>query len=182
MNRNALRRAAGGGGRGGQALVELVVGLIAIMAVFAGLLQIMLLGRARSDTLLEARADAGETAMDPALLIQAPAFADDVLEGPDGASYSADDVISSGSPVPFMVTAVERSAADPAGWQQIDAVPNNAVSDLHNSAQPTYAFDFVRGRSTRVVPVLGAAQHLLYNASSVRVEAEVWLPWLQGIY
>jgi hypothetical protein len=168
--------------RRGQALVEVVVGLIAIVALIAGLLQITSLSRAHSDTRTEARAAAAREAMDPATLIYAPVFVGDVQAGPDGARYSVDDRLAPGSTAPFLFDIVDRSAGDGEGWQHLDAVPGNPVSRMRASAVPTLEFGFVRAQARRTVPVLGAAQRLFFNRSEVEVETEVWMPWMTGLY
>jgi hypothetical protein len=167
---------------GGQAMIEFVVGLIAVLALFAGLLQIASLTRARTDTMVNARRNAAVRAlMDPTLL-STPDYIEAIAVGPDGSSYSVDDTPAIGSPSVFVATTVDPSAADAAGWDLIGSAPGNAFTALRTSAAPMYDLQMVQGADRETVPVMPAVQHLMYDAASITVESQVWLPWIRGLY
>ena len=49
--------------KAGQAMIEFIIGLVALLVLFAGLLQIIEVGRVRTEKMFEARAEAGRLAI-----------------------------------------------------------------------------------------------------------------------
>jgi len=163
-------------------MVELIVGLVAVLALFAGLLQIASLSRAHTEALVEARREAGALAMLDADVFALPEYIQDWEEGPDGKRHTRDDVFRAADPAAFQGIVVERAAEDEEAWEVLDRVPENAVSSLHGSAIPAADFGFVRGYDSRRVGLITAVQSLLYRAPSITVEAEVWMTQTKRIY
>jgi len=173
--------------RAGQAVVEFLVGLVAVLVLFAALLQMASLNKAHTDTMVEARRQAGELAMlqlGPGLEIMSdPDYILNWQEGPDGKRHTRDDRFSSASPAAFNAVIVDLAAPNAEGWTIIDSVPDNRLTGLHNDPDPVAGFGLVRGHhSVSDVPLLPAVQSLLYRAESIDVESEVWLTWTKGIY
>jgi len=166
-------------------MVEVIVGLVAILAIMSGLLQIAGLTRAHTAVLVEARREAGQAALlglgsGPPL--SAPHYIMDWQEGLDGKRLTRDDTFTMASSVPFDDGIVERAAPDPQGWELLHSVPEDALPRLHNHANPVSLFGLVRGHAEACVPLLPAVQHLLYAADTIEVESEVWMTWTRGIY
>lgn len=168
--------------RRGQAMLEFIVGLVAVLALFAGLLQIASLTKAQTDTMVTARRNAAALAMMDPSLLTAPDYIETITVGDDGSSYSVDDEREIADPSAFTAVTVVPSAASAADWALIDAVPGNQFSALKSSAVPMVELQMVDGSDRRTIPVLPAVQHLLYDADTITVESRVWMPWLRGIY
>lgn len=163
-------------------MVEFLVGLVAVLVLLAGLLQIASLTKAETDTMIDARREAAEKAMsDPALLATAD-FVGDVLVGADGSTYSADDEHTTETSDDFISYIVEPSAGSASEWAIIDAVPSNSFTTIRSSAVPSYELGMVQGDASDSIPLISAVQKLIYDDDSIEVESEVWMPWLRGIY
>lgn len=173
------RRAAA---RAGQAIIEFVVGLVAVLAVAAGLLQIARLARAHTETLALAREEAARDAMSAGYVepvSPAPRFIRDWSLGPDGAAYSRDDRIVPGSPGDISSLLIERARPD----DLEDLLPDNPVSPMSDPAAVMPGFYLVRGGArSDPIPLLPVVRRLLYNAPSITMEGEVYLIWTTGIY
>jgi len=167
-------------------MVELMVGLVAVLALLAGLLQVAGLTRAHTDTMVEARREAGFRAMlDPgraANVGTTPDYIRDWRAGPDERRHTRDDRHTAGDPSAFQRVIAARAAPDPAGWQILDGIEGNRVSALYHSAVPAGVFGLVEGYDTQSVPVLPAVRALLYRADTVQVESRVWMTRTGGIY
>lgn len=167
--------------RNGQAMIEFIVGIVAVLALFAGMLQLASLTRAQTDTMVNARRAAAERAMSDPAMLSYPDYIDSISLGADGSSYSADDEPELGDPAAFTAVTVDPSAEGPAAWALVDAVPGNRFSALRSSGS-IHDLQLVSGSDRRTVAVLPGVQHLLYDDDAITVESRVWMPWLRGIY
>lgn len=162
----------------GQALVEFVVALVCILALFAGLVQIGLLTAARTRTMIDARQEAGQNALMSQLIGSAPAYIEDWQPGPDTRTYSADDSHSTANATDFSSHLVIYGHPDDLqAW-----VPANSISPLYQDPSPVSMFGLVSGSASEIVELLPAVTHLLYAADEIKIHSEVWLGWSQGIY
>lgn len=168
--------------RSGQAMIEFVVGLIAVMVLFAGLIQIASLTKVDTDVMVSARREAAERAMSDPTMLSTADFIDDVLEGDDDARYSADDDHTTTSPDDFLAYIVDPSASSEAEWDIIDDVPDNNFTLIRSSAAPAYELGMVHGDASDTVPLISAVQKLIYDDDAIDIESTVWMPWLRGIY
>ena len=172
--------------RSGQALVELLVGLVVILVLVAGLLQVASLTNTESDVMADARAEAGELAMmdvDSSIdLVYGTDYIHDWQPGSDTTRYTPDDVWSQGNPAGFENQIVNRASPTPAGWDIIDAVPDNRFTRLRKSGDPISCFGLVKGHEKKSVEVIPAVRELLYRADTIQVESEVWMTSTKGIY
>ena len=172
--------------RSGQAMVEFIVGLVAVMALLAGLLQVASLGKAHTDSMVEARREAADLAMmdlgDGTVVLSDPDYIQEWNVGPDGRHHSRDDTWTEANAGEFNERIVDRAAADPEGWSILGDVPNNPIGQLHGNWDAVAALGLVHGHDERPVPLLPAVRSLLYRADSVDVECDVWLTWTKGIY
>jgi hypothetical protein len=167
----------------GQALTELVIGLVAILALLAGLLQLGLLTRAQTDVMILARSRAAATAMAGGTQITAiPSYIHEVTAGNDGRTYSRDDEHTFASAEEFSRTVVDKSAADPTDWHLLDAMPSRPFSDLHGSDTPAELFGLIDGTASETVDIIPAVKSLLYRADTIKIEARVWVPRTGDFY
>lgn len=164
--------------RAGQAIAELVVGLVALLVVFVGILQIGRLAAERNRTLAAARGEAASDAMGPAYLLQLPGpdLIRDWDRGPDNRSHSRDDRATAAS---WQHVAAIVQHAEP---QDLDArLPGNPVTTF-GSAGAAGGMDLVHGLvQSDEIPLLPVVRHLLYDAPSLRFEEHVWLVWCEGL-
>ena len=170
----------------GQAIVEFVVGLVAVLVLVSAILQIGVLGREHTGAMADARALAGQYAMSPVYTEPTPGpyYIQDWREAADNVAYSRDDQ-------PTAITADGVSSglvaharpADLAAW-----VPGNAVSAMQEPSAVLPGFWLVHGVSpTRTVRIdstnsIPAFRHLLYASDSIQLHGDVWMTWTKGIY
>ena len=167
----------------GSAMVELMIGLIAILAIAAGLLQVASLSNTQTDSMVRARQAAGELAMvDNPQVLAAPDYIRDWNEGPDRRRHSRDDRHNNADPALFDNTIVNRAAPSAGAWQRLDTVPADALPELRDDMAPALLFGMVNGDDTRTVPLMTAVQTLLYRADHITIDSRVWMTSTRGLY
>ena len=167
---------------GGQALVEFMVGLVAVLVLFAGLLQVASLSRIHTDTMAEARRLAAEQAMMDVDVPTSPDYIHDWRVGDDQEAYTRDDDFTTANPSDFDTRIVDRAGGDTAGWDRINAAPGDRLPTLHGSSDPGSLFGLVEGTDSGTIALLPAVQHLIYAAPSIQVRCNVWMTRTKGLY
>lgn len=168
--------------RSGQSMIEFIVGLVAILVLSAGLLQIASLTRAQADVMNESRRIAGEqslldmTTLEPAHFIQAMEM------GPDNKKYTRDDTFTLADASTFRNTFINRTVENDADWAYISRSGDEHFTQMRNTANPSIVFGMVQGESHQTVDLISAVQSLIYRAPSIRVEGEVWMTRTGEIY
>lgn len=167
--------------KSGQALAELIVGVVAVMVLFALILQLGHLSRARTETLLEARADAGRDAMNPVYQfpLTGPQSIRDWSPGGDESRYSEDDeeLLTGGDMLNDEILSVL-----PDGSLTTYIPMTHPIQDVYQSGLPQDAWQLVHDReSSDDVEILPVLRHLIYDADSISLEKEVWMTWLGGL-
>jgi hypothetical protein len=168
------RHRRGGNRRAGQAIAELVVGLIALLVLFMGMLQLQSLARAHTQTLIAARQQAGQDAvLQPYLLRNAtPRWISDWQLGHDSVAYSLDDVASFGNP--GVLTDGIVAHANPATLNTY--VPGNELSTAATS--PLNELYLTHGQSTsQPVDLFPLIRNLVYGVDSIQLQGDAWLTW-----
>lgn len=168
--------------RHGQALIEVIVGLVVVLVLVAGLLQLASLTKTHTDVFVSAREEAGDAAMQEAPFSQFPSYIRDVTTGPDEKTYSSDDEFTIANSEIFNQSVVEMSASNSADWALLDSVSDNPVSGLHDTQFPQNEFGLLYGEASETVPLIPAVRHLIYGADEIEVKSEVWMTWTRGIY
>ena len=163
-------------------MVELMVGLVALLVLLGALLQLTSLTTARIDAMAEARRDAGTRAMSTLALSSGADYIRYWEEGPDERRYSVDDTFTEANGAAFTACIVDRAGRDPAAWQIIESAPRNAIRALHDTPFPATQFGLVDGTESVTVPLLPVVKHLIYNADSITLDCQVWMPWAREIY
>lgn len=163
-------------------MIELIIGLVAIMVLTVAMLQLATLTRVQSQIMTDARREAGDQSMRPLFAFATPDFIAEWRTGTDAKPYTRDDRFTRGDEAGFNQMIVERAAPGAAGWQQLYRAPAHELPDLRNAVHPAQHFGLVRGRANDSVPLLSAVQSLLYRAEQIDLEATVWMTWAEGIY
>ncbi|MDI6774938.1 MAG: hypothetical protein QME60_06040 [Verrucomicrobiota bacterium] len=173
-------------GRGGQALIEFMIGLVAVLALVAGLFQIASLVKSHTDTMVEARRQAGELAnmeLDQGVMLLSDAdYIRDWEEGNDGKRHTRDDSFTTADDQAFAATFVGKAVPSPAGWDVLCQAPGDRLSAMNGAPNPTPYFGLVRGSSSINAPLFQAARGLFHQADSIEVRCDVWMTWTKGIY
>jgi hypothetical protein len=169
--------------RAGQALTELIVGLVVIMALLAGLLQITTLTRAQTEVMIEARKLAAIRAMEGGNQFSAiPSYISAVTAGHDGRTYSRDDKHTFASANDFSRTIIDKSTAESTDWHLLDAMPSRRFSDLRGTDNPAELFGLIEGTASETVKIIPAVKSLLYRADTIKVEGRVWVTRMGDFY
>lgn len=164
----------------GQSLVELVVGLLAVVLVLMGLLQIGRLGMEHTQTLLDGREKADELTItedfDP--IDPTAQYVWRVSDGADDRSYSQDDVRVPGEPQEIIDNVVEH--AEPANLEIW--MPTNSLAALERPDDFMQAFDLTYGQShSERVELYPIIRNLVVEDEYIRLQRRVWMPWIRGI-
>lgn len=163
--------------RNGQAVLEFIVALVAIIIVFAGLLQVGLLAKIHTDIMTEARREAGRNALNPVLGGPQHRYISEWRNGPDEVNYSADDEFESGSILLFNAEVIDRARP----LELISWIGDSDVSRVHY--EPFWLLcPLEHGQATRNVPLLPVIRHMAYAADSIDLECTVWMVTGGGIY
>ncbi len=162
----------------GQAVVELSIGLVAIMVLTGALVQIGRLAKAQSETMADARRYAGNLALSDSLPYMPGNcyYIYDWAPGPDRRHYTRDDVMVLADATPAL-----RAILPELGSEGV-VVPGNALSDLTRDFQVAESFALVRGVESEVVEVLPVVRRLVHAAGTVKVSNVVWMVWCEGLY
>jgi len=172
----------------GQALVEVMVGIVVVMVLVSAILQIALMSKTHTDVMVQARKEAGEIAMfdlAPGMnLLANPDYIKDWYEGDDGRRLSKDDEYDTGDIGSFQSIIVNSSVHDPSGWDTIDSAPDNRLSLLHSDPMVVNSIGLVKGTAsdTLSLSLLPSFRHLIYRADSVELEATAWMTLCKGVY
>ena len=162
--------------RSGQAIAELVAGLIALVVIFMGMLQIQYLAHAHTKALNDARAQAGQDAMQTPYLLRysVPVWLSDWTTGKDKIIYSQDDQQVSGNP--GIVTAGVVSHAHPGDLATY--APGNEISAASTSATLIDGLMLTHGREKSTpVETFPIIRHVVYNADTITMQGDAWLTW-----
>lgn len=158
-------------------MVEFMVGLVVVLVLLAGLIQVSRLAHAHTNTMNTARAIAGLLSMEGTPPVSETArLIFDWVPGSDQRRHTHDDMaIAAGSNV----------ATELAGQAHLELAPDaptNALTTLAASLNPVRDFCLVKGNASESVPILQLIQRLVYSHSTLEVESDAWLVWTRGIY
>lgn len=171
----------------GQAMIELIVGMVPLLALIAAIIVVGLLGQRRSRTMAEARRDAAALSMlnlPPGNDILSDAsYIRDWSQGQDSFSLSSDDSFSRGDTASFQETVVEKSDYSGSDWELIDSIPGNRLTRLRSDPAVMGSLGLVKGHAShRVLIAIPAFRRLISRSDSIEVESTVWLTSCRGIY
>ncbi len=163
-------------------MIEIIVGLVAMVVLISGLIQIVSFTRAQTDVIIEAREMAGEMAFQDMPISAFAGYIQDIEVGPDGRTYSSDDTTTDADASLFEAEIVGQLVSQSEEWDTLDNLPTSPFSSLHESDVPFTEFGLLRGSASASVPTDPAVRHLLYDAAEIEIACEVWTTWTRGIY
>ena len=172
--------------RDGQAITELMVGLVAVLALLAALVQIVTISKRHTDAMVTARKIAGQLAMQDGQPVSGADYLEDWEEGGDGKRYTKDDEPVEDDPSDFDSFIVEKAAQGAAGWDILNTAEYDDIPDLRNNPTPADVFGLVEGTADGTaddtVELLPVFKHLIYNADAIEIEVSAWQTLTTGIY
>jgi len=166
----------------GQAAVEFLIAIVTVLAVGAGLLQIVALSNAQLDMLYTARARAAHDAMSDARPMSDPDYIRFWDAGPDQIAYTRDDTKDAANASSFKQTIVDKAVPTAGDWYRLEALKKDEIADVHASPMPYKLFGLVGDTETTNVDLIPAVRDLLYNADKIKIEGRVWSAWPRKIY
>ena len=160
-------------------MVEFMVGLVVVLVLLTGLIQIGQLAHAHTRTMIAARAAAGLLAMAPTPPVSETALlVSDWVPGTDLRRYTRDDMAL----VTSNAVTLPGKLIGQAHLERVPDAPVNALSTLKNSLNPAGDFFLVKGEASESVPILPIIRRLVYAHPTLEVESDAWLVWTEGIY
>ncbi len=169
--------------KGGQAIIELTIALVAILVLMTAMLLIVHVGTARTQAMMDARHEAGINAMLNSQQITSPNYIRDWNEGPDGKKLTVDDVPIMDIAQPFNNDVVAHAAADNAGWIQLNNTTNQSLVRLKNAANPSALFGLVKGEQRTSIDLRAfIPNNLLFDSDDMEIDETVWMTYTKGIY
>jgi len=168
--------------RGGQALIEMTIGMVSLMILVAVIAQLAMFVRTSHETSVRAREQAGSLALSEYPLSVTATYIGATEVGPDSKPYTKDDVFVNGDASAYCRDILDPLAAESADWNTLDEIPANPFTQLRGTQNPMQSFGLLRGQDGEPVPLLPAVRSLLYRADSIQMEETVWMPWTKGVY
>lgn len=161
--------------RAGQAIAELVMGLVAILVVIMCMLQIQALALTHTQALNAARAQAGVDAIATPYILRysMPTWISDISAGNDKIRYSQDDTPVVGDP--GLVTDGIVAHATPAKLTQY--VPGNELSAAATTAGLMSELYLTHGRQQSQVGIFPLIKSLVYGTDAIQIQGDAWLSW-----
>lgn len=170
--------------RSGQAMVEFVVAVVAIMLVVGGILTVASLQRADAKSMLDATTEAVEDSMGNTISSNFSPI-NDWDNGPDGHEQTKDDRAQKGSFTKVRGDITGRAVPND-DWSAFDradggSVVYDEIERLDASGGSTI-IGMVEGKSSEVAEIPNAIQQILGFPAEVEIENEVWMPKTEGLY
>ncbi len=175
--------------KNGQAAIEFVITLIALMLIVSGGIFLFELNTAQRDMTTTLRAKAGDAALDGFTTTTAP-YIRDWDDGNDDRSGTADDKPMNGHAGVFNTLAGYGAADDPADWDRLQTLISTAApkrdmpsfQKLRQNPMPMSSLDFVERKDSTKVTTDRVVRQLLLNKDAITVTHEVWLPSCSELY
>ena len=168
--------------RGGQAMIELTIGMVSLIVLTAIIVQLAFFVRVGHETAVRAREQAGSLALQQVPVSAAARYIGATGPGVDESPYTRDDAFSAADPSAMYSDILDPLAANPSDWNTLDGIPGNGFTLLHRSESPISVFGLLRGEDSETVSLLPAVSSLLYRDEGIRIEETVWMPWTRGVY
>jgi len=163
--------------RAGQAMAELVVGLIGIVVLIMGMLLIETLSRTHTYTMNNARAQAGQDAIQTPYIMRynLPSWISDWSAGLDTIKYSQDDQPVLGNP--GIITAGVVAHADPSDLNTY--APGNEISAAATTTGLMNELYLTHGRDKGTVDLtlFPIIRHIVYGKDSITMQGDAWMTW-----
>jgi hypothetical protein len=168
--------------RAGQAMIELMLGMIMLLILLIGAVQFLEVADAHTGIDSVIRGRTGFIAMSPRLLEDSPRYIQNWDPGTDNQRFTADDHATC-IPATTIQTIANGSAAGTAGWDAFSRLSQpSSLAALRGDPVPLMALGFIGLRLNSTVPVSEFAQELFYDHAEVLVQEDCWIPILNGLY
>lgn len=141
-----------------------------------GILQIEYLAHAHTKVLNDARAQAGQDAMQTPYILRynVPRWIGDWNTGRDNVIYSQDDTVVQGNP--GIVTVGIVSHAHPTDLETY--APGNELSAMANTTSLMDGLMLTHGRERSTpVEMFPIIRHTVYNTDAITMQGDAWLTW-----
>ena len=173
------RRAASAAKRTGQAVVELVITLLAVLVILGGLLQLLVLAHADTATMAEATAAAADSASTAGAFAESFTPVRDWRPGRDGQILTRDDEEVKGSVAGFRSDIASRTfpAGDSSSLDDASSTDIRSFSELGATA----SFGFVHARAEQDVEVLPLSGPL-FGLRRAQTGNDVWMVKVNDIW
>ncbi|MFZ4396626.1 MAG: hypothetical protein ACOYOU_13465 [Kiritimatiellia bacterium] len=168
--------------RSGQAMIELMIGVITMLILLVGSVLFLLVSDAHTYIDSGIRGRTGFLAMSPLITEDIPRYIRTWLPGADGQRFTADDRAECVAPLAVQMIA-RRSVQTEAQWRELDDLRRpSSLRALHETPVPLISMGFIGIRRSAVLPVPEFAQDLFYPNPTVTVQEDVWVPIMNGLY
>ncbi|GEM_PF-789735 len=159
----------------GQAVVEFCVGIVCMLIVIGGILQLGKMGIARTDARVQATARATSRSMmsqDEAGGLSLPPYLRRISEGGDSYSYSEDDVKIGGDEQALYDRVARKMHPDSVGLY----APGSDVAGMSDPTEMMLGMGLVQGLGYELnIPVLPIVRKLIMDDNSVDIQVQVWM-------
>ncbi len=165
--------------RAGQAMVEFVIAILAVVIIVAGFFQLMEIVGERGNILRSSRGETGKKALSPGLLLDRPDYIREWKEGDDEFRHTADDEFERGSIAATLgAGVVDHTVGDGAGWTYLDGAVNADLAELRGGLSAA-ALGLVREKETEKIYLMPAMKNWIIGKEYVVVGSELWMPRLK---
>ncbi len=165
--------------RAGQAMVEFVIAILAVVIIVAGFFQLMEIVGERGNILRSIRGETGKKALSPGLLLDRPDYIREWKEGDDEFRHTADDESVNGSiSVTLGAGVVEHSVSDSGDWSYLDNAVNSDLASLRGGLSAT-ALGLVHEKESEKIYLMPAMRNWIIGKEYVLVGSELWMPRLK---
>ena len=173
----------------GQAIVEFVVAIIALLLIVTGGVFLFELNSAQRDMTTTLRAEAGHSALN-GFSANSAQYIKGWENGKDERPGTADDQAVNGQAQLFNTLAGYGAADDPADWDRLHNLLAEAAPDrlppsfymLRQNPMPMSSLEFVRREDSRQVAVDRFLQQFLIPSESLTVTHEIYFPSCSDLY
>ena len=169
--------------RTGQAMIELMLGVILIMLLLTGAMQYIQVASAHAAIDGGIRGKVGRYAMELMYQEDTPASIQTWDPGPDGQRFTADDTPILKPPT-TLTTIAGGCATNATDWNEFGQLSHpSSMETIHTATVvPQTALGFIGIRWTTIVPVSQAAQQLYYTNPNATVQEDCWMPIMNTLY
>ncbi len=183
--------------RNGQAFVELIIGIVVIVIIFAGGIQYFYASNAHRGLTTTIRGEVGELALSGSSSNSTPAYILTWDDGGDGIRHTDDDIpITESSDDDTLITGssktlsiiADRSVSNSVDWDLLNPLQReNPMLRMYESLTPTAELGFIHVGRSDTVDIDPAFRTFVLSSNrqdipTITVRHTVWMPLLGGLY
>ena len=171
--------------KSGQAMLELICGIVVVVVVITMLLQVNDLSQEHLLAVVKARSLVGEEMMESSSYAGDGKFLSDWEAGVDDYRYSEDDEANNGNSGGIISSLMEGLDIDNLELHlndPNDSYGGNRMSDVIDAGNLVDAFDTTKVEVERdPVPLLPGVRRLVYNAEELQFSHKIYMPWVNNV-